>query len=170
MQALERVSVRLREDTGLDVRCDLSPVRVDREREVVLLRAAQEGLANARKHARARTVFVWLREEEGAAVLTIDDDGVGPGGAVMLAPQPQPEFPGPLTPSPDAPLPAAGVHGFGLEGLRDRVRLAGGEVVFGPRVEGGSRLDVRVPVSPGPLTPKESREVVPGSAAEGGRA
>lgn len=115
--AIERVARRLADDTGLRVDCAVAPVAIDRERQVVLLRAAQEGLANARKHARAGHVAVRLAATpEGGAVLHVDDDGVGP---------------------------AAGTPGgFGLSGLADRVRAVGGRVSFGPREGGGARLEV----------------------------
>lgn len=117
--AIERVAAGLRADTGLSVDCSLAHLTLDREREVVLLRAVQEGLANARKHARATHVTVALSEAEtGVAVLVVEDDGVGPGV----------DRPG----------------GFGLAGLGDRVRAVGGEMRFGPRRGGGSRLEVHV--------------------------
>ena len=44
---------------------------------VVLLRVAQEALANVRKHAEARTVRVSLRYTGGAVWLQVSDDGRG---------------------------------------------------------------------------------------------
>lgn len=134
--ALTRLAERLSADTGLDVRCAATPVAVNRERAVVLLRAAQEGTANARRHARARRIDVRLREESGVAVLTIDDNGVGPGAAAQA-------------PEGEASEALAVSSGFGLPGLSDRVRLVGGDVTFGARAEGGSRLEVRVPLGGG---------------------
>ncbi|MEJ6490588.1 sensor histidine kinase [Leucobacter sp. USCH14] len=131
--AIERTVTRLKEDTGLQVSCELQQVQLDRERQVMLLRAAQEGLANARKHARADAVSVTLARAEGdTVVLRVDDDGVGPdaagearvaGGGVALA------------------------RGYGLTGLADRIRGVGGEVRFGRGPERGARLEVRLPTS-----------------------
>lgn len=125
--AIERVAARLRADTGLDVVCTLEPVPLDRERQVVALRAAQEGLANARKHSRASRVEVEFRVADGVALLTVADDGVGPDAA-----------------------PAAS-GGFGLSGLADRVRAVDGVVRFGPgRAPGGASrgalLEVEIPL------------------------
>lgn len=136
--AIERVAARLRADTGLRVECELVPLPIDRERQVVLLRAVQEGLSNARKHARASLVTVTLAEApssaEGGAVLVVEDDGVGPrsreagdGGSRAAG--------GSGT---------AGFDGYGLTGLADRVRAVGGSVRFGPGERGGSRLEVRL--------------------------
>lgn len=127
-QAIERVAATLRGDTGLRVRCELEALPLDRERQVVLLRATQEGLANARRHAQAEHVTVRLRRDGESARLLVEDDGVGPREA---------------PPAADVAAPS----GFGLSGLRDRVRLVGGEVRFGARAGGGSRLEVRVPLT-----------------------
>jgi signal transduction histidine kinase len=69
--------------------------------EVVLLRVAQESLANVRKHAAAREVDVDLCYGDDVVVLTVADDGEGFDPATVSG-------------------------GFGLGGMRDRVRQAGG--------------------------------------------
>ena len=94
---------------------------LDRELEVVLLRCAQEGLANVRKHARASTVSIAVAWNDGQVVLDVRDDGVGPGTAVP------------------------GEGGFGLAGMRDRVALVGGRIEFGAGDGGGTVLRVVVP-------------------------
>lgn len=127
--AITRVVARFRADTALDVQCELESVALDRERQVMLLRATQEGLSNARKHARASRVSVVLREvtgvsgeREGAVVLTVDDDGTGPDPERMQS------------------------GGFGLTGLADRMRAVGGGVRLDPGPQGGARLEVRLPL------------------------
>lgn len=121
VQTLQRVAARFAADTGIEVQCELASLSLDREHEVVLLRAAQEGLANARKHSRAERVSVELSQsDDGCAVLLVEDDGVGPD-----------------------PEPAS--QGFGISGLADRLRSAGGSVRFGPGSAGGARLEVRLP-------------------------
>lgn len=134
--AIRRIAERLQHDSGLQVHCEFHVAEPDREHQVVLLRAAQEGLANARKHSRARSVWVSIEEQRlgtaadpgdaqpCALVLTVDDDGVGPGEV----------------------LPSEAPRGFGLEGMRDRVELVGGSVSFGVSPRGGARLRVRLPV------------------------
>lgn len=121
--SLERVAARMRADAGLDVVCSLAPVELDREQEVVLLRAAQEGLANARRHAGATRVDLVLAAAGPDRVeLRVEDNGVGPGNA------------------------GAGESGsgFGLSGLADRARALGGEVRFESRLGGGAQLVVSV--------------------------
>ena len=53
------------------------PGRCAPEREVAVLRIAQEALANVRRHAAASTVAVTLRRAEGGTRLEIHDDGRG---------------------------------------------------------------------------------------------
>lgn len=129
--SIERVANTLRADTGLEVELEVDyrpeQLALDREREVVLLRAAQEGLANARKHSGARRVAVFLSSRaDGGARLIVDDDGRGS----------EPERTG---------------GGFGLTGIADRVRSVGGEMSFGARRGGGSRLEVGLDPTTGPI-------------------
>jgi len=48
-----------------------------RQAETALLRAAQEGLANVRKHARAKEVVLTLSYVADRVILDIRDDGTG---------------------------------------------------------------------------------------------
>ncbi len=86
---------------------------------LTLYRAAQEGLTNAQKHARAGLIAVELRYEGGLAVLRVADDGQGPSGDGA---------------------------GFGLAGLRERAEQLGGRFSAGPRPEGGFALEIAVPL------------------------
>ncbi len=97
-QALRRLGERFSRESGLDVRVEVEGTPgLDREAEVVMLRCAQEALANIRKHAAARSARLVL----AGTVLTVSDDGRGFD-------------------------PAAPSTGFGIAGMRDRVTLAGG--------------------------------------------
>lgn len=85
-----------------------------------LHRAAQEGLTNALRHARASQVSVDLRLAEDGARLTVADDGRG--------------F-----------TPAETTTGFGLTGMRERVHLVAGSVDIDSAPGHGTRLTVLVP-------------------------
>ncbi|MEU6799481.1 sensor histidine kinase [Streptomyces neyagawaensis] len=85
-----------------------------------LYRAAQEGLTNALRHARASRVSVAVRLTEQAARLAVADDGCG--------------F-----------VPAEATAGFGLTGMRERVHLVAGSVEIESRPGEGTRLTVLVP-------------------------
>lgn len=125
--ALGRLGAAFERETGVRVAVDADASGLDRELEVVLLRSAQEGLANVRKHAGASRVAITVADR-GAheVVLTVRDDGAGPSRAA---------------PGASSPAPA----GFGLAGLRDRAALVGGTLEFGPANGGGSLLRVTVP-------------------------
>lgn len=122
--ALRRLGDRFAGETGLVVTVDVDDSvngLLTPETAVVLLRSAQEGLANVRKHAEARTVGLRLhREGAGPLRLEVSDDGVGcdPDGRA---------------------------GGFGLDGLRARAGDVGGRVGLDPLDGGGTRLAVEVP-------------------------
>jgi signal transduction histidine kinase len=99
--ALQRLAERFERETRVRVSVTTSlEAPLDRDAEVVLLRCAQEGLANVRKHSAAASARVSLVAAAGGARLTVTDDGRG--------------------------FPAEARSGFGLTGLRDRLALAGG--------------------------------------------
>lgn len=91
-----------------------------------LFRAAQEGLTNVRKHARATRADLVLDFADGAVRLEVRDDGVGA--------------------CPDGPGtggPATG--GFGLLGLRERAGRLGGSVRVSSAPGGGHAVRLEVP-------------------------
>lgn len=122
--ALRRLGSRFGAETGVRVVVEADPgiqQHLTPATAVVLLRSAQEGLANVRKHAGAHRVEVRLvRRRTGPVELTVHDDGTG--------------F--------DPSAPSAG---YGLVGLRRRVHDVGGssDVSSGPTT--GTRLLVAVP-------------------------
>lgn len=117
--ALEVLAERFRRETSIAIRLDLDlDEPLPRDAEVVLLRCAQEGLANVRKHAGAGSVVVTLTEQDGAAVLRVRDDGRG------LDPDALPD-------------------GFGLTGLRARLALAGGSLSV--ESAAGTTITARLP-------------------------
>ncbi|WP_017593941.1 sensor histidine kinase [Nocardiopsis potens] len=103
----------------VEVDIDGGAARLPSEASAAVLRMAQEGVTNARRHARGATrVLVRLRTGGGRAVLEVRDDGRG-AGAVHAA-----------------------EDGYGLIGMAERVRLLGGEFDAGP-VPGGPGWLVR---------------------------
>lgn len=120
-EALRRLASGFERETGVRVAVDADATGLGRELEVVLLRCAQEGLANVRKHARASAARVTVETGPDAVILEVRDDGVGIGDAVP------------------------GERGFGLAGMRDRVALVGGRVDVGSGESGGTVLTVTVP-------------------------
>jgi signal transduction histidine kinase len=121
--ALRRVTERLGAETGIEVTFteDGEPRALPATLDVVLLRVAQEALANVRKHAEARTVRVSLRYTGGGVSLQVSDDGRG--FAVDGA-----------------------TSGYGLRGMRERLGQVNGriEVTSGPGA--GTCVRAEVPV------------------------
>jgi signal transduction histidine kinase len=92
--------------------------RFEPEGLMALYRAAQEGLTNVRRHANATHATVTVHCGPTGAHLVVTDDGRG------FAPEQE---------------------GFGLRGMRERVRLAGGSVSVDSRPGAGTRLAVAIP-------------------------
>jgi len=95
------------------------------EAEVQLVRIVQEALTNVRKHARATKVWIRLERHDGAALLAVEDDGIGfdPSGSD-----------------------ARRRRCFGLETMRERAESIGArmEVISVPGE--GTRVQVRLPL------------------------
>ncbi|QCR43102.1 sensor histidine kinase [Curtobacterium sp. SGAir0471] len=126
--ALHRLGERFGRETGTPVRVEASDCALDRDAQVVLLRVAQEALANVRAHAAASSVQVVLQVEDGRAALRVADDGAG--------------F--------DPTLPTAG---HGLRGLRERLALAGGTCTITSDAGGGTVVTVDLPTGAEPRLP-----------------
>jgi signal transduction histidine kinase len=109
--ALRRVTERLGAETGIEATFteDGEPRPLPATLDVVLLRVAQETLANVRKHAEAGTVRVSLRYTGGTVSLQVSDDG---GGFAV----------------------DGATSGYGLRGMRERLDQVNGriEVTSGP--------------------------------------
>jgi len=101
------------------------PRRLAPDAGVALYRAAQEALTNARKHAPGASVTIKLEFEPGATVLVVTN-GSGSDGMATTA------------------LKNTG-GGFGLQGMRERIELLGGEVQAQPSAAGWT-VHVAVPI------------------------
>lgn len=114
-------------ETGLRVSLDIQlppEVRVGPDPTLVLFRAAQEGLTNVQRHARATEATITLSHRDSSLELIVEDNGIGPPTNGTN-----------------------GTRGFGIAGLQERVDLVGGRLTFGRAERGGARLAVSVPSS-----------------------
>lgn len=89
------------------------------EVELVVYRVAQEALTNVSRHARARTVEVSLTRRGDRVVLRVVDDGRGIKGTR---------------------------EGSGIAGMRERARLVDAELDVRPAEDGGTEVELVVPV------------------------
>lgn len=129
VEALQRLAERFGRETGLATRLDTSALDgvdtgLSRSEEIVLLRGAQEALANVRRHASASAVVLRVGRvgagDSAQVSVHVEDDGVGFDPAAVL--------------------------GVGLTGLRDRAEEVGGAVDVTSAPGEGTRVTVRVPV------------------------
>jgi signal transduction histidine kinase len=119
--ALHRLAERFERETGILVSVEADDsASLNRDGEVVLLRCAQEALANVRKHSTARAAALTLVAGDGKVDLSITDDGSG--------------F------DPGAPS-----TGFGLSGLRERLALVRGTLAVTASPGGGTTLVATLP-------------------------
>lgn len=121
--ALRRLGDRFARETGMQVDVSASDAVLARDVQVVLLRCAQEGLANVRKHSGAASTRLTLVTDD-AAELRIRDDGRGLGGVSI-----------------------DDDRGFGLAGMRERVALVGGTLTVMDGARAGTDLTVRIPLN-----------------------
>ena len=125
--ALEELASNYSTRLGLSVNLDVEALHLTPAAEVAALRIAQEGLANAVKHARATTLGVAVHADGDWAVITITDDGQGfvvngNGNGVG--------------------------HGLGLRLMRERVDELGGSMTVDSRPGEGTTVSAKLPVSP----------------------
>lgn len=92
--------------------------------EIQVIRVIQEALANVRKHAGAERAVVRLSDDSVTTTIEVEDDGRGFDVAVALATRDE---------------------GFGLQTMRERIELVGGELSIDSHPGRGTRVSVRIP-------------------------
>ncbi|WP_163508268.1 sensor histidine kinase [Fodinicola acaciae] len=123
-EALRNVARQWSEVNGVaaEVHITGEATKLSADVEVALLRIAQEGLANAAKHARASRVGLTLSYMSDVVTLDVRDDGEG------------------------FDLAADRGDGFGLTGMRQRAENAGGSLVVETEPGGGTAISASVPI------------------------
>ena len=121
--------VRRMEDGSLEIDYRVAGDETDYAGPVltVLYRVAQEGLTNVQKHAQARHVLLDVQLGEKEARLRLRDDGTGFDTETLTG----------LASSPD--------HGFGIQGLQERLELVRGQMKINSDPQLGTELTVTVP-------------------------
>jgi signal transduction histidine kinase len=98
------------------------PFALARAMDLSAYRIVQEGLTNALKHAHASRADVTLRYASAELEMEVRDDGRGPSTSDGM--------------------------GHGLVGIRERVKIYGGEMSASTASDGGFVLKARLPVGP----------------------
>ena len=114
----ENIAARYELDLALDIQEHIN--NLPPEVEQSYYRIAQEALDNVARHADARHLSVSLRREGQELVLQISDDGTG--------------FPRERE---------SGEDGFGIQGMRERARLIGGELEIESDAGEGTKIRLR---------------------------
>lgn len=100
------------------------PGRLAEGVDVAAFRIVQEALANVVRHAQADHACIRLENRSNGLRITVTDNGIG-------------------TPGSQAPP-----EGHGLQGMRERVALCGGDFSAGPRPGGGYQIRAFLPALP----------------------
>ena len=107
----------------LDYENTLDGAQLTDTQATTVFRILQEALTNVTRHAAARHARVRIGVQDGRIVMTVADDGRG------------------------LPESSSRRIGFGLRGMRERLRLVGGELVIEPGADGGSILRATFPLT-----------------------
>ena len=106
----------------VELHVDGEPFPLPRGVDLSAYRIVQEGLTNALKHARASDADVTVRYRPDELEIEVRDNGLGSATSDGL--------------------------GHGLVGVRERVKIYGGEMTAGAANEGGFVLSTRLPLGP----------------------
>lgn len=123
VNALIALSSRAGRQGGIQVERELSAElpELSEEVELVIYRVAQEALTNVLRHSGAGRCLIRLAADGDRLRLTVLDDGVG--------------------------MPAdVGADTIGIEGMRERALLVGGQLRIGPGPQGGTAVTLEIPL------------------------
>lgn len=123
VNALIALSSRAGRQGGIQVERELSAElpQLSEEVELVIYRVAQEALTNVLRHSGAGRCLIRLAADGDKLRLTVLDDGAG--------------------------MPAdVGAETIGIEGMRERALLVGGQLRIGPGPQGGTAVTLEIPL------------------------
>jgi len=122
--AIEWMSKEFQKRTGIGCKVAIQGVDKisDTVRATAIFRIVQEALTNVMRHAAASQVNVSLKKKDHTLIVEVSDNGIG------------------ITEGR-----SAGPKSFGLIGIRERVRLLGGEVVIRGKPGEGTSVRVTLP-------------------------
>ena len=118
---------------SLQLKCSISNLApLSEQQELGVFRIVQEAVNNIDKHARARNAHILLQRSEKELLLVIEDDGVGYSPNLRHASPP----------------------GLGIISMEERARALDGRFDICRQMQGGTRVEVRFPIS---MLPSEKR-------------
>lgn len=114
---------RRRTGTTIVLANRLGGIELAPSREIHVLQIIREALSNIERHAHARNVSVTLENEGADLLVNVEDDGIG------------------------IDQNATPLHRYGIVIMRDRAQSLDGELVMLPGTHGGTRVELRFPVT-----------------------
>jgi signal transduction histidine kinase len=126
--ALNELAIQFRRETGVEVRTALNVHRHPEPIELLVYRVVQEAVSNCRKHAQASHLMISLHETDSAISGEVRDDGKGFDAPAALDRS------------------RMRLH-LGLEAMRERVVLAGGEYHLEAAPGEGTRIAFTIPLA-----------------------
>lgn len=99
---------------------------VSEETQLTVERVVQEALANARQHAKATSVWLRVRRDDGTVTVVVSDDGVG------IPPH----------------VSTASTGNGGIRAMHERIWLVGGTLHIDSRPDRGTRVVLTAPRHP----------------------
>ena len=121
---LRQLVAEYRQQVDFAIRLDFQcPPALTSESETALYRIAQESLTNVAKHSRAAAVEITFSKTSHAQLFCIRDDGTGFD-------------------------PNETTRGLGLIGIKERVKMLGGEIVIQTSPGSGTVIEVKLPNKP----------------------
>jgi signal transduction histidine kinase len=125
LESVRRYASAFAEQAGFRLRLELpEKIELSQASELVFFRVLQETLTNAAKHARPGLVQIKLTALERGGILEISDNGRGFASGTA----------------------AAGMGGFGLTQMRERVEARGGRFEVDSAEERGTRVRAELPL------------------------
>ena len=120
---LEILAREFAEQSGIEVRCALAPVRLGAPAELMVYRLVQEAITNVIKYAQASHVWIHLAAHEGVVEVAVRDDGVGFDTSAKTR------------------------SAYGLMGMRLRVEAEGGALTLVSAPGQGTLIQAKLPES-----------------------
>jgi len=134
LPALEWISDHTLRPNGIAVKIEAEGLdgRLPGEIETTLFRIAQETINNVARHSQATTLTISLLAEQDAVTMILRDNGLGFSAETAVTDQ-------------------RDASSLGIEGMKERAFLAGGELLIESEPEKGTTVRVTIPMP----TPKE---------------
>jgi signal transduction histidine kinase len=120
---LDLLAAHLQDERGVKIRRNYRLEEPSPEQQLLIYQIAREALMNAVNHAGARLITLSLHETGDTIRLSIEDDGKGFDTEQAACPE----------------------HHFGLELMKERAELAGGEVIVQSRPGKGTFVTAKFP-------------------------